>query len=94
VHGAGSFRRRFYHVIADHFVRSGFAVLIYDKRGIGDSSGHYEYENNVSPENIELLASDASAALTTLAARREVRADLVGFWGVSQAGWIVPRAGS
>jgi uncharacterized protein len=92
VHGSGRFWRRFYHVFADHLVRAGYAVLLYDKRGVGASSGHYEGANNVSTENIELLASDASAALRALAHCREVRPDAVGFWGISQAGWIIPRA--
>src|SRR5260370_17541844 len=92
VHGAGRFPRCIYHMWADHFVRTGYAVLLYDKRGVGGSSGHYEGENNVSTANVELLASDASAALLTLAASPEVRPDAVGFWGVSQAGWIIPRA--
>lgn len=92
VHGSGRFPRCFYHMWADHFVRTGCAVLLYDKRGVGGSSGHYEGENNVSKGNVELLASDASAALRTLAAYPGVRSDAVGFWGVSQAGWIIPRA--
>ena len=92
VHGSGRLWRQVYHLFADHFVRAGYAVLLYDKRGVGASSGHYEGENNVSTANIELLAGDAAAALRTLASRSEVRPDLVGFWGVSQAGWIIPRA--
>jgi dienelactone hydrolase len=92
VHGSGRFPRCFYHMWADHFVRTGYAVLLCDKRGVGRSSGHYEGENNVSTANIELLASDAAAALRTLAAYPGVRSDAVGFWGVSQAGWIIPRA--
>jgi pimeloyl-ACP methyl ester carboxylesterase len=92
VHGSGRFPRCFYHMWADHFVRTGYAVLLYDKRGVGGSSGHYEGENNVSTANIELLASDASAALRTLAAYPGVRPNAVGFWGVSQAAWVIPRA--
>lgn len=92
VHGSGRFPRCFYHMWADHFVRTECAVLLYDKRGVGGSSGHYEGENNVSTANIELLASDASAALRMLAGYPGVRSDAVGFWGVSQAGWIIPRA--
>jgi uncharacterized protein len=92
VHGSGRWSRRFYHAFADDLVRAGYAVLLYDKRGVGASSGHYEGENNVSTNNIELLASDASEALRTLTHRPEVRPDAVGFWGISQAGWIIPRA--
>lgn len=92
VHGSGKFPRHLYHVWADHFVRRGFAVLIYDKRGVGPSGGEYESENNTSRKNIEILSNDAANALTALATRPEVDPPHVGFWGISQAGWIVPRA--
>jgi len=93
VHGSGPLRRWIYKLFgADHFARAGFAVLTYDKRGIGDSSGHYEGPCNTCPDNLELLANDASAALSFLAARPEVDAVEVGYWGTSQAGWIVPKA--
>jgi dienelactone hydrolase len=92
VHGSGKFPRRLYQLWADHFVRQGLVVLAYDKRGVGDSGGSYEGENNTSRRNIEQLADDASAAHRFLAARPEVKSTCVGFWGISQAGWIVPRA--
>jgi uncharacterized protein len=94
VHGSGSAPRLTYKLFSsDHFVRAGYAVLAYDKRGVGGSSGRYEGGDcNVCPENVDLLGSDASAALSFLAAQPEVEADKVGFWGISQAGWIVPKA--
>jgi len=94
VHGSGKLPRRLYHLWADHFVRQGFVVLAYDKRGVGDSGGSYEGENNTSRKNIELLAADAAAAHEFLVDRAEVRKTCVGFWGISQAGWIIPRAAS
>lgn len=92
VHGSGALPRRVYRVVGDHFARQGFATLVYDKRGVGASSGEYEGRNNSSERNLELLADDAAAALVALSRQAEVRSDQVGFWGVSQAGWIVPRA--
>jgi hypothetical protein len=93
VHGAGTAKRWVYKVDgADHFARAGYAVLTYDKRGVGDSGGKYEGPCNVCPDNLELLASDASAALTFLSSRQEVKSDRVGYWGVSQAAWLVPKA--
>lgn len=92
VHGSVDYPRAAYHFIATHFVQKGFAVLLYDKRGIGDSSGVFERDCNTCPENLELLASDAAAAFSLLAARPEVKPDRVGFLGVSQAGWIIPKA--
>jgi len=92
VHGSGDFPRRRYHRWADHWARLGYAVLVYDKRGCGDSEGVYVASGNGTAENLDLLARDAAAALETLRSRSDVKGDDVGFWGVSQAGWIVPRA--
>lgn len=74
------------------FAADGFAVLTYDKRGVGESGGVYEAHYNTSPENLSLLAGDASAALEWLLDRRERRGRKSGFWGISQAGWIIPLA--
>ncbi len=93
VHGAGPVGGWAYLIeVGDHFARAGHAVLSYDKRGVGDSTGTYRGNCNTCPDNLELLASDASAALSLLAARPEVDAARTGYWGVSQAGWIVPKA--
>lgn len=43
VQGSGALPRSLYKLLgADHFARAGYAVLTYDKRGTGDSLGHYE----------------------------------------------------
>lgn len=69
-------------------------VLTYDKRGIGESGGVYAGPevgtNNISTENLNLLAQDANAAVATL---KNFNADLpLGLLGFSQAGWIIPIA--
>jgi dienelactone hydrolase len=92
VHGSGSMTRRVYRAWAEPFLHAGFGVLIYDKRGVGDSKGLYEERHNTSPENILLLAKDAAAALRVAAQQPSVDRARVGYFGVSQAGWIVPRA--
>ena len=93
VHGAGPMTRGMNASIIMHFVQTGYAVLMFDKRGVGESTGKFmSGDSAISPDNVDLLASDAAAALTVLANRAEVRADKVGFVGVSQAGWITPRA--
>lgn len=93
IHGSGPMNRSFEAGRAAHFARLGFVVLVYDKRGIGDSTGRFEGgERAIDPANLALLASDGAAAMALLARRPEVRSDMVGFVGASQAGWIVPRA--
>lgn len=94
VHGSGAAPRFVNSSIAAHLAQAGYAVLSYDKRGVGESTGRYGggTDREICPENFNLLASDASAGMTFLARRSEVRADAVGLMGQSQGGWITPRA--
>ena len=74
----------------------GFALLTYDKRGVGKSKGVYAGPevgtNNVSAQNLTLLADDAAAALQSLATEKRLQGVPLGLIGASQAGWIVPLA--
>jgi pimeloyl-ACP methyl ester carboxylesterase len=90
VHGAGPTKRM--ERTAAMLAAAGFAVLTYDKRGAGQSGGIYEATYNTSRENLALLAGDASAALQWLQDRPELANRKSGFWGISQAGWIIPIA--
>lgn len=99
VHGSGRLTRKDHwgNAMARVFLSHGYAVFLYDKRGVGDSGGEYvgrgaRETNNVSPENLDRLASDAVAAAAALAARRDIDAARAGLIGLSQAGWIVPLA--
>jgi dienelactone hydrolase len=92
VHGSGDFKRRLYRIWADHIVRVGIAVLLYDKRGVGDSTGQYEGNNNTSRKNLELLAGDVVSGVGYLTGRADIRKDQIGLLGISQGGWIVPLA--
>lgn len=89
VHGSGKEPRMLW--LARPLAKDGFAVLSYDKRGVGLSGGTYEGgEENISAANLDLLASDAAAAMEALRNRfPDVPAGLA---GGSQAGWIVPIA--
>jgi len=64
VHGAGQESRNPGFALA--FAQRGIAALTYDKRGVGKSGGVYAGQevgaNNVSRENLELLALDAATA--------------------------------
>ena len=73
----------------------GIAVLIYDKRGVGESGGTYNSVGTAdSIAALGQLARDASSAAKTLAAHRGVNPARVGLIGASQAGWIIPLAAS
>jgi len=86
VHGSGPANRESVLPFARFLIRHGMAVLGYDKRGVGGSTGDW---NSASFED---LAGDVVAAFEYLKTRREIDREQVGLLGVSQAGWIMPLA--
>ncbi|OGX89991.1 alpha/beta hydrolase family protein [Hymenobacter coccineus] len=94
VHGSGQEKRQL--ELAMRLAGRGIAVLTYDKRGVGESGGVYAGPevgtNNVDAANLGLLAADASAAATALAAQLPAQHGPVGLAGGSQAGWVIPLA--
>ncbi|MBK8979580.1 MAG: alpha/beta hydrolase [Planctomycetes bacterium] len=69
-------------VLADRLTRCGFAVLRYDKRGCGASTGDLAGATSVD------LAGDASAALVWLAEQPDVDAQRTGLIGHSEGGML------
>lgn len=93
VHGSGPLTRE--HVRGDvrSLVASGFAVLHYDKRGAGSSEGEYlPSSSHPMTRIVEVLADDAATMMTSLQQRFENDGIDFGFFGASQAGWIIPLA--
>ena len=71
----------------------GFAVFRYDKRGVGESGGTFRGVNAATSVSvIPELARDAAAAFTTACSARAIDPKRCGFFGASQAGWIIPEA--
>jgi len=71
-------------VLADALNRAGIAVLRYDKRGVGGSTGDYGAATTVT------FALDADAAVTWLRTQPEIDANRVGVLGHSEGGIIAP----
>jgi hypothetical protein len=71
-------------VLADHLTRHGVAVLRYDKRGTGTSTGDY------AKATTQDFADDADAAAAFLRARKEIDPAKVGLIGHSEGGLIAP----
>ncbi|WKZ11939.1 MAG: prolyl oligopeptidase family serine peptidase [Gammaproteobacteria bacterium] len=101
VQGSGTFSRWVYWMYARRLVPYGMAVLIYDKRGVGKSTGTYLQGTTWNAESIancgqmfSLLAGDALAGIEALKVRDDIDSRRMGFVGVSQAGWIMPLAAS
>lgn len=70
---------------ADILAAMGMAVLIYDKRGQGESGGD-------PVAAFATTAGDAVAALEALRKRPDVLPGQVGFLGRSRGGWLAPLA--
>jgi pimeloyl-ACP methyl ester carboxylesterase len=86
VHGSGAENRDYILPWARFLIRRGIAVLGYDKRGVGGSTGDW----NVA--SFDDLAGDVLAAFEYLKTRSDIDRSAVGLLGISQAGWIMPLA--
>jgi len=87
VHGSGDAAATEWFYNGDFFVANGFAVLTYDKRGSGQSSGTFTFD-------FRQLADDAAAAVEFLASQPEIDAGRLGLSGYSQGAWVAPLAAS
>lgn len=86
VHGSGAAGRGAVLPFARFLVRHGIAVLGYDKRGVGYSTGNWR------TASADDLASDVVAAFNYLKTRGDIDGTQVGLLGVSQAGRVMPLA--
>ena len=77
----GAFPRR----LRERLVPQGIAVLSFDKRGVGGSSGRYRE----MPDLLE-AAGDGLAAVRYLVARGDIDTMRIGVLGASQGGWVGP----
>jgi len=87
-HGAafGLGAARIYTQLLEPALAEGVAVLRYDRRGEGESTG--------SPGDATLddLADDLLACVRALQGKPGIRSDRVGLWGISQGGWVAALA--
>lgn len=88
LHGSGPHERKGFREYAKIFAKLGYSSLFFDKRGTGTSSGSW------ITASLEDLAKDGAAAVAYLKTRTEIDQTKIGFWGVSQAGWVAPYAAS
>ena len=75
-------------LIADHLTRQGIAVLRYDDRGIGESTGSY------AEASLFDFASDGKAAVAYLRTRADIDRDQVGVLGHSEGGLYAAMIGA
>ena len=86
VHGSGAEDREYMLPFARFVIRHGVAVLGYDKRGVGGSTGDW------NTATFDDLACDVVGAFEYLKNRNDIERSQIGLLGVSQAGWVMPLA--
>jgi pimeloyl-ACP methyl ester carboxylesterase len=79
---------RVFLVLADHLTRQGIAVLRYDDRGVGRSTGNYD------KGTFDDFKKDALAGVEYLKTRQEIDVKKIGFIGHSEGAVVGPLAAS
>jgi uncharacterized protein len=77
-----------FKLIAEALTREGIAVLRYDDRGVGGSTGDF------AKATLTDFASDAEAAVSYLLARPEINKDQIGLLGHSEGGLVAAMLGA
>lgn len=87
LHGSGpeSLNDISYKATANTLVRAGFAVLLYDKRGVGKSGG--DFESAIYSDFVD----DAIEAVRYLRNHENIDANNIGLFGNSESGWFTPE---
>ncbi|MEM9144448.1 MAG: alpha/beta fold hydrolase [Bacteroidota bacterium] len=75
-------------VLTDHLTRNGIAVLRFDDRGFGQSTGDFAAATTAD------FATDVSAAVSFLRTRKEIDPTTIGLVGHSEGGLIAPIVAS
>lgn len=92
-HGSGQVTKADGGVHVPFWLGQGFAVLRYDKRGAGQSTGTYRGVSVAnSATQIAELAGDMTAGVAFLRTRPDIDSGRIGLTGVSQAGWVMAAA--
>jgi uncharacterized protein len=91
LHGSGAEGRWGSRFLANTFAKNGIAALIFDKRGVGASTGDWRQVG------FEELVGDSKAAVEALRTRPGVDSTRVGIHGHSQGGtyapWVAEKSG-
>jgi pimeloyl-ACP methyl ester carboxylesterase len=89
VHGDGPNNRTSgvtYPPIMDRMEQAGYATFAWDKPGTGESTGEID-RSRIGEQRARIVLD----AIEVLKARRDIDSDQIGLWGISQAGYVMPR---
>jgi pimeloyl-ACP methyl ester carboxylesterase len=90
VHGDGAATRNGaaqFGPMIEIFLRNGYSVFSWDKPGSGESTGELDGGRKIT-ERTQILAD----AIDVLVEHPQIDPDRIGLWGISQAGWVMPKA--
>jgi pimeloyl-ACP methyl ester carboxylesterase len=88
LHGSGRLTRWSFGPYPHFFTSLGLAVLVFDKRSSGSSTGTYLPRDTYYPET---FLRDAVAAVGVLQARGDIDPRRVGLWGTSEGGMLATQ---
>ena len=75
-------------IIADHLTKQGIAVLRFDDRGVGQSTGEFKTATTAD------FASDVASAIKYVKSRKEINDNKIGLIGHSEGGMVAPLVAS
>ncbi len=78
------FGHKAFLVLSDYLTKNGIAVLRYDDRGVGKSTGDFKSATSAD------FATDVESAITYLKTRNEINKKKIGLIGHSEGGLIAP----
>ena len=87
VHGDGPAYRTYFFKLKECFLRAGYATLMWDKPGYGQSKGEFS-KNHLREERANILVD----AIDRMKTHPKIDAEHMGVWGISQAGYVMPMA--
>jgi dipeptidyl aminopeptidase/acylaminoacyl peptidase len=87
VHGDGPAYRSYFYTLKKCFLRAGYATMMWDKPGTGQSTGKFS-RKHLRAERAEILRD----AIESVKSHPRIDPNRIGVWGISQAGYVIPRA--
>jgi pimeloyl-ACP methyl ester carboxylesterase len=85
--GDGPGYRSYFSSLKRCFLRAGYASFMWDKPGYGASSGKFSRDGRLS-ERADILL----AAMEKMKKRDDIDTERIGWWGISQASYVMPIA--
>lgn len=89
VAGDGMIDRKFggyYKPLIDSLAALGIGAFTWDKPGTGESTGNWMHQS------MDVRANEVVSAIELLKKTKGVDKKTIGLWGISQAGWVMPKA--